>query len=184
MEGTESPAQALHETDHGRQGSQEDHDGSRTRTAGLYLGDCHQGRANLPTTNCCMKDKNKNLPNRKKAKTLNKAIQLEDKVSRSRSSHEGESSADICDRPGRTRVRSLRQLPTDHDYAVPTREYQLDQSSPIPASAAADPVLDRKRRPAHLDRSLHINARMADKPLTSCRRDARPEEVLIGKFGS
>src|ERR1700751_5713540 len=65
---------------------------------------------------------------------------------------------------GRTRVRSLRQLPTDHDYAVPTREYQLDQSSPIPASAAADPVLDRKRRPAHLDRSLHINVRMADDP--------------------
>jgi hypothetical protein len=93
---------------------------------------------------------------------LNKAIQLEDKVSRSRSKHEGESSADICDRPGRIRVRSLRQLPTDHDYAVPTREYQLDQSSPIPASAAADPVLDRKRRPAHLDRSLHINVRIAD----------------------
>src|ERR1700757_4508104 len=88
MEGTESPAQALHETDHGRQGSEEDRDGSRTRTAWLYLGDCHQGRANLPTTNCCMKDKNKNLPNRKKAKTLNHAIKLEDKVSRSRSSHE------------------------------------------------------------------------------------------------
>ena len=50
-------------------------------------------------------------------KTLNKAIQLEDEVScRSKhgssfSIHEGESSADICDRPGRTRVRSLRQLP-------------------------------------------------------------------------
>jgi hypothetical protein len=43
---------------------------------------------------------------------LNKAIQLEDEVSRSRSKHEGESPADICDRPGRTRVRSLRQLPT------------------------------------------------------------------------
>ena len=51
---------------------------------------------------------------------------------------------------------SQRQLPTDHDYAVSTREYQLDQSSPLPASAAADPVLVRKKRPAHLDRSLHI----------------------------
>jgi hypothetical protein len=90
---------------------------------------------------------------------LNKAIQLEDRVSRSRSKHEGEFSADICDRLCRTRVRSLRQLPTDHDYAVPTREYQLDQSSPLPASTAADPVLDRKKRPAHLDRSLHINVR-------------------------
>ena len=57
---------------------------------------------------------------------------------------------------------SQRQLPTDLDYAVPTREYQLDQSSPLPATAAADPVLDRKKRPAHLDRSLHINVRIAD----------------------
>jgi hypothetical protein len=95
---------------------------------------------------------------------LNTAIQLEDKVSRSRSKHEGEPSADICDRLCRTRVSSQRQLPTDHDYAVSTREYQLDQSSPLPATAAADPVLDRKKRPAHLDRSLHINFRVADKP--------------------
>jgi hypothetical protein len=99
---------------------------------------------------------------------LNNAIQLEDKVSRSRSKHEGESSAEICDRLSRTRVRSQRQLPTDHDYAVPTREYQLDQSSPLPATAAADPVLDRKKRRAHLDRSLHINVRIADNP-PSCR---------------
>ena len=28
-----------------------------------------------------------------------------------------------------TRASSPRQLPTDHDYAVPTREYQTDQSS-------------------------------------------------------
>jgi len=73
------------------------------------------------------------------------AIQFEDKVSRSRSKHEGESSASLCGKPiGRTRVSSQRQLPTDHDYAVPTREYQLDQSSPLPATAAADPVLDQK----------------------------------------
>ena len=52
--------------------------------------------------------------------------------------------------------QSQRQLPTDLDYAVSTREYQLDQSSPLPASAAADLVLDRNKRPAHLDRSLHI----------------------------
>ena len=30
---------------------------------------------------------------------------------------------------GRTRDVSPRQLPTDHDYAVPTREYQGDQPS-------------------------------------------------------
>jgi len=67
---------------------------------------------------------------------MNNVIQLEDRVSRSRSKHEGESSAEICDRLSRTRVSSQRQLPTDHDYAVPTREYQLDQSSPLPATAA------------------------------------------------
>jgi hypothetical protein len=39
-----------------------------------------------------------------------------------------------------------KQLPTDLDYAVSTREYQLDQSSPLPASAAADPVLERQRQ--------------------------------------
>jgi hypothetical protein len=30
---------------------------------------------------------------------------------------------------GPTRATSARQLPTDHDHAVPTREYQSDQSS-------------------------------------------------------
>src|ERR1017187_6783188 len=77
---------------------------------------------------------------------MNNAIQFEDRVSRSRSKHEGESSAEVCDRLSRTCVSSQRQLPTDHDYAVPTREYQLDQSSPIPATAAADPVLDRQEQ--------------------------------------
>ena len=92
------------------------------------------------------KTKVKNLPTRKKAKTLNKAIQLEDKVSRSRSKHEGESSAvNLRQAFGRTRDGSQRQLPTDHDYAVPTREYQLDQSSPLTATAAAAPVLDQKK---------------------------------------
>src|SRR5262245_17002787 len=31
--------------------------------------------------------------------------------------------------PNPTRALSPRQLPTDHDHAVPTREYQSDQSS-------------------------------------------------------
>jgi hypothetical protein len=117
---------------------------------------------------------------------LNNAIQLEDKVSRSRSKHEGESSAEICDRLSRTRVRSQRQLPTDHDYAVPTREYQLDQSSPLPATAAADPVLDRKKRLAHLDRSLHINFRLADKNEAADAADAAAwavEEISGGADG-
>jgi len=90
------------------------------------------------------KTKTKTFPTREKTKTLNKAFQLEDKVSRSWGKREGEPSAEVCDRLSRTRVSSQRQLPTDHDYAVPTREYQLDQSSPLPASAAADPALVRK----------------------------------------
>jgi hypothetical protein len=100
---------------------------------------------------------------------MNNVIQFEDRVSRSRSKHEGESSADICDRLSRTRVDSQRQLPTDHDYAVSTREYQLDQSSPLPATAAADPVLEvqRQKQPqrfADIDRSHHINVRIAHRP--------------------
>lgn len=92
------------------------------------------------------KNKSKDFPNKEKAKTnqpMNNVIQIEDRVSRSRSKHEGESSASLCDRLSRTREVSQRQLPTDHDYAVPTREYQLDQSSPLPATAAADPVLEK-----------------------------------------
>jgi hypothetical protein len=104
--------------------------------------------------------KNPHLP-------MNNALQFEDRVSGSRSKHEGEPSAEICDRLSRTRVRSQRQLPTDHDYAVPTREYQLDQSSPLPATAAADSVLETRKqklpnRFAGIDRSLHISFRIAD----------------------
>src|SRR5664279_1476082 len=100
---------------------------------------------------------------------MNNVIQLEDRVSRSRSKHEGESSASVCDRPSRIRVSSQRQLPTDHDYAVPTREYQLDQSSPLPATAAADPVLEiqqqRQKQPQRMQMltgSHHINFRLGD----------------------
>src|SRR5437879_57221 len=46
----------------------------------------------------------------------------------------------------RTRDNSQRQLPTDHDYAVPTREYQTDQSSLKPAQAAARSVLGEKQK--------------------------------------
>lgn len=101
------------------------------------------------------KTKAKTFPTREKTKPLNDAIQLEDKVSRSRSKHEGKLGGSLRQAIGWTRRRSQRQLPTDLDYAVPTREYQLDQSSPLPATAAADPVLEQKKRPAHLDLSLH-----------------------------
>ena len=70
----------------------------------------------------------------------------EDRASGSRSKHEGESSHALCDRLSRTRDFSRRQLPTDQDYAVSTREYQTDQSSLKPAPAAACPVLDKRRK--------------------------------------
>ena len=59
--------------------------------------------------------------------------------------HEGEPSFGLCDRLVRTRANSQRQLPTDHDYAVPTREYQTDQSSLITAQAAARSVLVKRQ---------------------------------------
>jgi len=97
---------------------------------------------------------------------MNNALQFEDRVSRSRGQYEGESSTSLCDRLSLTRAHSQRQLPTDHDYAVPTREYQLDQSSPISATTAADPVPEvQRQKPPHqfadLDRSLHIRDKLA-----------------------
>ena len=103
---------------------------------------------------------------------MKRAIHLEYRASSSWSKHEGESSLGLCDRLDRTRDNSQRQLPTDHDYAVPTREYQTDQSSLKPAQAAARSVLGKKQRqlqkqphrsrgvdtvtPYQLTRSLHI----------------------------
>src|SRR6202161_4456502 len=73
---------------------------------------------------------------------MNGATQLERRASSRLGKHEGESSLGLCDRLDRTRDFSQRQLPTDHDYAVPTREYQTDQSSLSSDSAAAGPVLE------------------------------------------
>ena len=60
----------------------------------------------------------------------------------------GESSTNLCGGPpGSTRALSPRQLPTDHDYAVPTREYQSDQPSRQPTRPP--PMLrslERRRR--------------------------------------
>ena len=60
---------------------------------------------------------------------MNSATNLEHRAGSSQSKHEGESSFALCDRLSRIRDNSQRQPPTDHDYAVPTREYQTDQSS-------------------------------------------------------
>src|SRR5271170_7023825 len=91
-------------------------------------------------------------------------VQIEHGASSSRSKHEGESSFGLCDRLSRTRDNSQRQLPTDQDYAVSTREYQTDQSSLKTAPTAARSVLEKRRkqrlqqthRLRRLTRSLHI----------------------------
>jgi hypothetical protein len=84
---------------------------------------------------------------------MNRATQLEHRASSRLGKHEGESSLGLCDRLDRTRDNSQRQLPTDHDYAVPTREYQTDQSSLKPAQAAARFVLVKKQQ--QQQRQLH-----------------------------
>src|ERR1700736_4315262 len=84
---------------------------------------------------------------------MNIVANFEHRASSSRGKHEGESSFALCDRLGRTRDNSQRQLPTDHDYAVPTREYQTDQSSLKTAPAAARSVLEKTQR--QLQKHLH-----------------------------
>ena len=86
---------------------------------------------------------------------MNHATHLERRAGNSRSRHEGESSFGLCDRLDRTRANSQRQLPTDHDYAVPTREYQTDQSSLKSAQAAARSVLGEKQRQRQLQKQHH-----------------------------
>src|SRR5215469_11691073 len=88
---------------------------------------------------------------------MNRATHLEHRASSSQSKHEGEPSLGLCDRLDRTRDNSQRQLPTDHDYAVPTREYQTDQSSLKPARAAARSVLRERQRQLQPHRSSGID---------------------------
>jgi hypothetical protein len=83
---------------------------------------------------------------------------VEDKASRSRGKHDGESSTALCDRLSRTREPSQRQLPTDHDYAVSTREYQTDQSSLKTAPDAAGPVLEIRQKQQQRQKQPHDSA--------------------------
>ena len=86
---------------------------------------------------------------------MNRATQLEHRASSRLGKHEGESSLGLCDRLDQTRANSQRQLPTDHDYAVPTREYQTDQSSLKPAQAAARSVLGKKQKQRQRQKHPH-----------------------------
>jgi sialate O-acetylesterase len=96
---------------------------------------------------------------------MNADIHLEHRAGSRQGKHDGEPSLGLCDRLNRTRDNSQRQLPTDHDYAVSTREYQTDQSSLKTAPAAARSVFGKGKQPqrqkqthgcAELTRSLHI----------------------------
>jgi hypothetical protein len=81
----------------------------------------------------------------------------------------------LCGRSSdRTRADSPRQLPTDHDYAVSTREYQSDQPSrklPRPRLAL---LLNRKKKEEIklllvVDRSFHIRTMVGmAQPLCLC----------------
>jgi hypothetical protein len=116
---------------------------------------------------------------------MNDVTNLEHSASSSRSKHEGESSLGLCDRLDRTRDNSQKQLPTDHDYAVSTREYQTDQSSLKSAQAAARSVLGIRQRQRQvqkqphklrgLTRSLHIRA------MNSSRIICAPKGRLVMK---
>jgi hypothetical protein len=86
---------------------------------------------------------------------MNGDINLEHRASSSLDRHEGELSLGLCDRLDRTHDNSQRQLPTDHDYAAPTREYQTDQSSLKTAPVAARSVFGKqqKQRQKNTDRA-------------------------------
>ena len=115
--------------------------------------------------------------------SMNIVANFEYRASSSRGKHEGESSFALCDRLSRTRDNSQRQLPTDHDYAVPTREYQTDQSS-LKTARLLLALSSRKRKDNYkniptdfsvLTRSLHI------RPMHSSRINCAPKDRLVMK---
>jgi len=86
---------------------------------------------------------------------MNADIHLEYRAGSSQGKHEGEPSLGLCDRLDRTRDNSQRQLPTDHDYAVSTREYQTDQSSLKTAPTAARSVFGKRNKQRQRQKQPH-----------------------------
>ena len=78
--------------------------------------------------------------------------------------------------PDPTRVLSPRQLPTDHDPAVPTREYQSDQSSRIPLGCHPPAVQDSKPKTL----KAHQQDRDPAKPPVESLFDARTVLAVKG----
>lgn len=88
--------------------------------------------------------------------------------------------------PNPTRAPSPRQLPTDHDHAVSTREYQSDQSSRLLLRClrpcCPKPTLkahQRERVPAKAPVEAGVDARTALAVKGSLRR-AKPRRALDG----
>ena len=111
MEGAESAAQALHGADGAGKEQRKTMTAIGRRMHGFIwaIGIKAEGRpaSNKGRHDEKRKNKNKNFPNKEKTKTeqpTNSVIQFEDRVSRSRSKHEGESSAEVCERPSRTAI--------------------------------------------------------------------------------
>src|SRR5665213_2400311 len=86
---------------------------------------------------------------------MNADIHLEHRAGSSQGKHEGEPSLGLCDRLVRTRDNSQRQLPTDHDYAASTREYQTDQSSLKTAPTAARSVFGKTKKQRQRQKQPH-----------------------------
>ena len=89
----------------------------------------------------------------------------EHRASSNRGKHEGESSFALCDRLGRTRDNSQRQLPTDHDMRPrPANIRLLNRRSTCPGCRSLCPRERAKATTkthtdfAELTRSLHIRA--------------------------
>jgi hypothetical protein len=115
------------------------------------MGYWNQSRDYFQAASCSLttikaKDKTSKKEKAKTTESMNADIHLEHRASSSQGKHEGEPSLGLCDRLDRTRDNSQRQLPTDHDYAVPTREYQTDQSSLKTAPTAARSVFGKRKR--------------------------------------
>ena len=87
---------------------------------------------------------------------MNADIHLEHRASSSQGKHDGEPSLGLCDRLNWTRDNSQRQLPTDHDYAVSTREYQIDQSSLKTAPTAARSVFGKGQKQRQRQEQLTV----------------------------
>ena len=127
------------------------------------MGHWNQGRDYFHAASCSLTTRKQlqKLPKKEKAKnteSMNPDIHLEHRASSSQGKHEGESSLGLCDRLDRTRDNSQRQLPTDHDYAVPTREYQTDQSSLKTAPTARSVFGKRERKlPKQTHRSRPVD---------------------------